>query len=115
MSKSRSKREGIVFSTDPDFEFRYEQDDQIPTPAPSAQKLRVHLDRGLKGGKVATVVRGFIGADSDLESLGKTLKSKCGVGGAVKDAEIILQGDHRNKIIEYLLKEGYSNTKASGG
>jgi translation initiation factor 1 len=101
------KRDGVVYSTDSSFEFSYDQESESETLAPSQQNLRVVLDKSGRAGKQVTIVNGFVGASSDLESLGKLLKSKCGVGGSVKDREIIIQGDQRDKIVSILSKEGY--------
>ncbi len=114
MSKNKKQRDGIVYSTNPDHEYVFNTNILNENVENSHQKLRIHLER-LKGNKEATVIRGFVGDESILEALGKTLKSKCGVGGTVKDNEILLQGNHREKVLELLLKEGYSNTKKAGG
>lgn len=112
MSKKKNKI-NVVYSTNPDFSFDYEEDETQETLAPEEQNLRIHLDR-LKGGKVATVIRDFIGSEDDLKELGKYLKSKCGVGGTVKNNEIIIQGDHRNKVLELLIEQKYQAKKAGG-
>ena len=113
MSKSKSNSP-FVFSTNPDF--KLEQDsEQVSTLAPAAQKLRLQLETKHRGGKTATVLLGFIGTEKDLEDLGKKLKSFCGTGGSAKDGEIIIQGDHREKLLQWFLKNGYTNTKKSGG
>lgn len=96
---------GFVFSTNPDFEFEVPSSDA--TLAPSAQRLEAHLDKKNRAGKIATVIKGFQGSEDDLKALGKMLKSKCGVGGSVKDNEIIIQGNFRDKLIDILKKEGY--------
>jgi translation initiation factor 1 len=104
---------GFVFSTNKDFTFDNDSDNS-ETPSPSKQRLEAHLDKKNRGGKVATIIRGFEGSEDDLKSLGKMLKTKCGVGGAVKDKEIIIQGNFRDKIMEILKNEGY-NIKRVGG
>ncbi len=106
-------RLGMVYSTNPDFEYQ-SSEECVETVAPAKQDLRVWLDRKQRGGKVATIVCGYKGAESDLKELAKMLKSKCGVGGSAKDGEIIIQGDHRDKVVELLLKAGYKCKKAGG-
>ncbi|MFI3259475.1 MAG: translation initiation factor [Rikenellaceae bacterium] len=107
-------RLGMVYSTNPDFEYSTEEDSQCETIEPTKQDLRVWLDRKQRAGKVATIVRGFVGSEDDLKELSRTLKSKCGVGGAAKDGEIIIQGDHRDKVIDLLQKAGYKTKRAGG-
>ncbi len=107
-------RLGMVYSTNPDFDYSSSEDEVIETIAPSKQDLRVWLDRKQRGGKVATLVCGFKGGEADLKELARMLKSKCGVGGAAKDGEIIIQGDHRDKVVDLLLKAGYKCKKAGG-
>lgn len=109
MSKKNDwkKRDGVVYSTSNDFEFSYDQKEEAQTLPPQQQNLRVQLDKSLRAGKQVSLVLGFVGSSTDLEVLGKLLKSKCGVGGSVKDGEIIIQGDHRDKLVQILLKEGY--------
>ena len=98
---------GFVFSTNKDFEIPSDHDEET-TLAPNKQRLEAHLDKKNRGGKVATIIRGFEGTDDDLKSLGKLLKTQCGVGGAVKDGEIIIQGNFRDKIMEILKDKGYN-------
>ncbi|MBL7857798.1 MAG: translation initiation factor [Cyclobacteriaceae bacterium] len=107
------KRDGVVYSTDTDFQFSYQQNEDAETLPAQQQNLRVLLDKSQRAGKQVTLVTGFIGQADDLEMLGKLLKTKCGVGGSVKDGEIIIQGDHRDKIVQLLQKEGYK-AKRSG-
>ncbi|RZJ67313.1 MAG: translation initiation factor [Flavobacterium sp.] len=104
---------GFVFSTNEDFEFDNDETSG-ETIDPNKQRLEAHLDKKNRGGKVATIIKGFEGSEDDLKSLGKMLKTKCGVGGAVKDGEIIIQGNFRDKIMEILKTEGY-NVKRVGG
>ncbi len=104
-------RLGMVYSTDPGFEYLT---DNAPTQAalpPEKQNLRVGLDRKRRGGKQVTLVTGFIGPDDDLAALGKILKTRLGVGGAAKEGEIIVQGDFRDRVVELLHSQGYTKTK----
>jgi translation initiation factor 1 len=109
------KRLGTVYSTDPDFEFDYDNEQNAETTDAGQQVLRVSLDRRNRKGKAVTLITGFEGTDADLSQLGKMLKQKCGVGGSVKEGEILVQGDHRDKVVKILLEAGYSKTKRSGG
>ncbi len=106
------ERLGMVYSTNPDFEYRTEEQEQVATLPPQQQNLRVWLDRRQRGGKVVTLVKGFVGSDEDLADLGRMLKNKCGVGGSAKDGEIIVQGDHRDRVVELLTAAGYKCKKA---
>ncbi|MDL2213606.1 translation initiation factor [Bacteroides sp. OttesenSCG-928-N06] len=108
-------RLGMVYSTNPDFGYAHEEEEEAETLPANQQNLRVQLDRKSRGGKVVTLITGFAGNDEDLKALGKLLKTKCGVGGAAKDGEIIVQGDFKQKILELLIKEGYTRTKGAGG
>lgn len=111
--KSLADLGGIMYSTDPGFEYPKEalSEEKIPN---QQQDLRVTLDKKNRGGKAVTLLTGFRGSNEDLEQLGKMLKTKCGVGGSAKDGEIIIQGDFRDKIMLLLQKEGYK-AKRSGG
>lgn len=105
---------GIMYSTDSSFDFSEESEDtQVAIPN-NQQDLRVLLDRKNRGGKAVTLITGYIGSEETLEALGKLLKSKCGVGGAVKEGEVIIQGDFRDKVIELLKKEGFKAKKSGG-
>jgi translation initiation factor 1 len=113
--QNRKEREGIVYSTANNFNYKYqEDDDNIETLKPNQQNLRVMLDKKQRGGKKVTLVNNFVGKEDDLKELGKKLKSKCGVGGTIKDGEILIQGDFRDRILELLLEEGYKAKKAGG-
>ena len=103
-------RLGMVYSTDPDFNFEPETD-EVDTLPKNQQKLRVNIEKNGRGGKTVTLVKGFVGHEDDLKALGKLLKTKCGVGGSVKDGEILIQGDFKEKLIALLKAEGYTNTK----
>ncbi len=104
----------MVYSTNPNFQYETGNTEEAETLSPNQQKLRVQLDRKNRGCKVVTLVTGFVGTDDDLKELGRMLKSKCGVGGSAKDGEIIVQGDFKQKVIELLKKEGYTQTKPVG-
>ncbi len=112
MSK-KNNTDGFVFSTNKDFQFNNEDETPMESLPPQQQNLKIFLDR-ISGGKLVTRVNGFIGNESDLETLGKTLKQKCGVGGSVKNEEILLQGDHRDKVLKLLAELKYKAKKAGG-
>jgi translation initiation factor 1 len=116
MKKKGGSGKSLVYSTDPDFQGweNEEVDESVDIPKGS-QKLRVFIDRKQRGGKEVILISGFIGSESNLEELGKMLKKFCGVGGSVKDGQILIQGNQREKLIKKLISEGYTGTKASGG
>lgn len=105
--KNTPDKNGIVFSTDPDFTFQGDGHISSETPPPAKQRLRIVLDSRHRGGKTVTAIIGYTGKSDDLELLGKKLKQYCGTGGAVKDGEILIQGDQIAKVRTWLLKEGY--------
>ena len=102
---------GLVYSTDPNFKLPEEDEGEQQTIEPAQQKLKIKLDTKHRAGKAVTLVEGFVGTAADMEELGKKLKSFCGTGGSVKDGEIIVQGDNREKILQWLQKNGYKNSK----
>jgi translation initiation factor 1 len=112
--KNKSDGRGFVYSTDPSFQWEPEGEETVTLP-PAQQRLRVKLETKHRAGKIVTLVEGFAGTDADREALGKSLKSYCGTGGSAKDGEIIVQGDHREKVLAWLLKNGYTQSRKSGG
>ncbi len=112
MGKNKKNRKGIMYSTNPDFEYDYENQEE-ETLAPNHQNLKVCIDKH-RAGKVAVIIKDFIGTNNDLKTLGKMLKIKCGVGGSVKNGEIIIQGNVREKVMEILEKEGYIYKRMGG-
>ncbi len=114
MANDWKERLGVVFSTNPDFEYENEQEEMQETLPPQQQKLRVSLDKRNRKGKAVTLITGFVGTEDDLKSLGKMLKTKCGVGGSAKEGEILIQGDFREQVMKLLQQEGYK-PKRSGG
>ena len=111
--KNKPDSRGFVYSTDPDFRFENDAENAETLP-PSQQKLKVRLDTKQRAGKVVTLIEGFIGKEEDLKELEKKLKSFCGTGGSSKDGEIIIQGDQREKVMQYLLKNNYAKAKKIG-
>ena len=104
---SKKNAIGVVYSTNPNFQYQYDDEPEAATFPPQQQKLRVRLEKHHRGGKTVTLVTGFVGSQADLEELGRTLKSRCGVGGSAKDGEILVQGDHVEKVRQILASLGY--------
>lgn len=114
MANKKKNASGIVYSTNPDYQYSSNEKSEPETVEPKHQDLRVSLDKKLKGGKKATLITGFIGTEKDLADLAKKLKNLCAAGGASSEGEIIVQGDNRQKVMDYLIKAGYK-AKFSGG
>lgn len=104
---NKKERINVVYSTNPNFQYEYEEEEQIETLAPEKQNLRVTLDSKQRNGKTVTLVQGFVGTDDDLKDLAKLLKNKCGVGGSVKDGQIIIQGELKEKVLAILRDNHY--------
>jgi translation initiation factor 1 len=109
--KNKSDKLGFIYSTDPNFQFQHEEEKSAETLPPQQQKLKIKLETKHRGGKAVTLVAGFIGTEDDLQTLGKALKNFCGTGGSAKDGEIIVQGDQRDKVLQWLQKNGYKNAR----
>ena len=112
MMKNKKTRKEVMYSTNPNFKYQYENQ-RMKTLANTNQHLKVCIDKH-RAGKIAVIIRGFVGKTEDLKALGKLLKTKCGVGGSAKNGEIIIQGDVRDKVINILQKEGYNYKKVGG-
>jgi len=110
MSKKKPDTRGFVYSTDPNFSFEEESSARSTLP-PAQQVLRIRLDTKQRAGKAVTLITGFSGTEEDLEDLGKKLKSYCGTGGSAKDGQVIVQGDQRDKVLQWLINNGYKLTK----
>ncbi len=113
MSKKDKTRVNVVYSTNPNFSFQNEEEETHATLPPQQQNLKLFLDR-IGGGKLVTRISGFIGSETDLNDLAKSLKQKCGVGGNAKDGNILIQGDNRDKLLDLLIKANYKAKKAGG-
>ena len=104
-------RLNIVYSTNPDFQYSTDENEETETLPKQQQKLRVSIEKNHRGGKTVTIVKNFVGSDEEIKELGRLLKTRCGVGGTTKEGEILIQGEFKEKIIEILKKEGYTQTK----
>jgi len=114
MGKNKLSGNGLVYSTNPDFSYQHEEDEEQITLSPPKQTLYIAIDKKQRGGKTVTLVSGFAGSDADLKNLGKTLKSVCGTGGTVKNREILIQGSFRDKVFTYLQNQGFQVRKKGG-
>ena len=112
MGRDKKNKKGVMYSTNPNFEYEYE-DNKMETIPNNQQNLKVCIDKH-RAGKVVVIIRDFIGTTDELKSLGKILKTKCGVGGSAKNGEIIIQGNVREKVMEILSREGYNYKKVGG-
>ena len=111
MSKKINSLSGLVYSTDPNFKIEEDKDEEQETLLPAEQKIKIRLDKKHRGGKMVTLIENFIGTNADKEDIGKKLKTSCGTGGSVKDGEILVQGDNRDKVLQWLLKNGFKQSK----
>jgi translation initiation factor 1 len=107
MSKKDKNKSGVIYSTNPDFEYQLNQEEEQETLLPAKQNLLVYLDTKQRAGKAVTIIESFVGTNEDLETLAKVLKTTCGTGGSTKDGAIIIQGDNRQKISALLTKQGF--------
>lgn len=105
------ERLGMVYSTNPDFQFDTGEEEEAETLPKNQQRLRVRMEKNGRGGKIVTIVAGFVGGEADLKELGKWLKGRLGVGGSAKDGEVIVQGDFKQRVIDLLKADGYTQTK----
>lgn len=104
---NKKERVNVVYSTNPDYQYEYEREEEIATLPPERQNLRVIVDKKQRKGKTVTLVQDFVGSEEDLKALASHLKNKCGVGGSAKDGEIVIQGELREKIANLLKEQGY--------
>jgi len=111
---AKKEKLNIVYSTNPNFQYEFEEEESVGSKPNNQQKLYVSIDKKQRGGKEVTLVEGFVGPEEELKELGKLLKSKCGVGGSVKDNEILIQGNFKDKVYDLLVKENYKVTKKGG-
>ena len=107
-------RINVVYSTNPDFQYESNEDLELDTLPAQQQQLKIMLDKKARAGKQVTLISGFIGKQDDLDALSKSLKNLCGSGGSAKDGEILIQGDHRDKILNHLIAKNYKAKKAGG-
>lgn len=111
MSKNTKLYSPLVYSTDPNYKLEKDDGAEQETLLPEEQKVKIRLEKKHRGGKTVTLIENFVGTNEDKEELGKKLKTSCGTGGSVKDEEILVQGDNRDKVLQWLLKNGYKNSK----
>jgi translation initiation factor 1 len=111
MSKHNKSYSSLVYSTDPNFKLEDDNTGEQETLLPEEQKLIIRLEKKHRGGKMVTLIENFVGTNEDKEEIGKKLKTSCGTGGSVKDGEILVQGDNRDKVLQWLQKNGYKNSK----
>ena len=109
--KNKPDQQGFVYSTDPNFNFDLENESEIETAPPTQQKLLIQIDKKQRGGKIVTLISGFKGTETDLDLLAKNLRNFCGTGGSAKDGDAIVQGDQREKVLQWLIKNGYTQSK----
>jgi translation initiation factor 1 len=114
MSKNKKIPVGVVYSTNQDFEYSFDNEEVAETLPPEKQKIKIQLDKKARAGKQVTLITGFVGSEADLEVLAKKLKNLCGCGGSSKDGEILIQGDVRDKVLNWLIAQGYKAVKAGG-
>ena len=114
MSKNKKIPVGVVYSTNQDFEYSFDNETVVETLSPEKQKLKIQLDKKSRAGKQVTLMTGFVGNESDLEALSKKLKNLCGCGGSAKNGEILIQGDVRDKVLNWLITQNYKAVKSGG-